>query len=243
MNKALIVEDDTVQARLLLDTIQESFPNWQLSYAPSYPEAQKLLRESLQTEEYYSLFLLDIQLSNEPDDRGGFLLAKELRTYKPYYRAPILFLTVLSNEQSIALTHFHCYNYLAKPYKLEDIIYQLRQMQITGYFEHELIALFDTNHIRHRVPLSTINYGMAQSHIVTLYTDNGKIVTRDYSLEALCNEFPEQLVRCHRKYVIHIAKVTNYDRLTHMIHINQIPIPVGRKYIPLLNNCLLPPSN
>jgi len=78
-------------------------------------EAINVLRLSIEKENYFSLFLLDIQLSHEEGDRGGFIFANEIRKIPSYYMTPLLFLTAVSDENYFALSHYHCYNYIAKP--------------------------------------------------------------------------------------------------------------------------------
>ena len=242
MQKIMIVEDDLIQTRVLTDTIQNAYPDWEITKAYSYPEAQTLLQDSLRTKEYYTLFLLDIQLSLEPGDRGGFLLADELRTKEPYYRTPILFLTAVSDEQSFALSHFHCYNYLPKPYTPDDIIYQLRQMLLTGYLEQNMITLNDINRILYRVHIPDILYCVSQSHTVQIFTSKGKICTRDYSLDKLAMDYPRQLIRCHRKYVVQLSKITSFDKTTRMLHVDNAAIPIGLTYLSTIERVLLLPS-
>ena len=131
MQKILIVEDDPIQLEMLYETVHSRYPAWEIKKGSSLEAAQAFLQESVTANEYFTLFLLDIQLSKEPGDRNGFQLAQSIREISVYYKTPILFLTSVSEELSRALTQFHCYNFITKPYRKETVLEQLRQMYWT----------------------------------------------------------------------------------------------------------------
>ena len=128
MQKILIVEDDPIQLEMLYETVHSRYPAWEIKKGSSLEAAQAFLQESVTANEYFTLFLLDIQLSKDPEDRSGFQLAHAIRKISVYYKTPILFLTSVSEELSRALTQFHCYNFIAKPYQRETVLEQLRKM-------------------------------------------------------------------------------------------------------------------
>ena len=86
MQKILIVEDDTVQLEMLYETIHSRYPAWEIKKGSSLEAAQASLQESVTANEYFTLFLLDIQLSKEPGDRNGFQLAQSIREISVYYK-------------------------------------------------------------------------------------------------------------------------------------------------------------
>lgn len=120
MQKILIVEDDPIQLEMLYETVHSRYPAWEIKKGSSLEAAQAFLQESVTANEYFTLFLLDIQLSKDPENRSGFQLAHAIRKISVYYKTPILFLTSVSEELSRALTQFHCYNFIAKPYQREN---------------------------------------------------------------------------------------------------------------------------
>lgn len=72
MLNILIVEDDTEQLKLLTDIISRTYTEWVVKTAENYNTAKTYVDESIQTHSPFSLFLLDIQLTEQPGDRGGF---------------------------------------------------------------------------------------------------------------------------------------------------------------------------
>lgn len=231
MQKVLIVEDDLKQNKMLYDAINTRYPHWMVHSAINYTEAEQYLYESLtnKNNKLYTLFLFDIQLSASSDDRGGFLLAETLRKHKEYFKTPILFLTALSTESAFALSNFHCYNYITKPYTSEQILLQLEQMQITGYLENT-ITIFDINRIVYHITVNDIVYIESKRHVMELHFEHGSISTREYSL----NEFEKMIgigfLKCHRRYIVNTSCINNFDKTNMLIRISDTCIPVSRSY-------------
>lgn len=165
MQKILIVEDDPIQLEMLYETVHSRYPAWEIKKGSSLEAAQAFLQESVTANEYFTLFLLDIQLSKEPGDRNGFQLAQSIREISVYYKTPILFLTSVSEELSRALTQFHCYNFITKPYQKETVLEQLRQMLLTGYLQ-DVLDIADTQRIHHRLQPQDIRYIESRSHTI-----------------------------------------------------------------------------
>ena len=112
MQKILIAEKDVNQCKILGDTIQDKYPSWYVDTVSDERAAEEKLFLSLDEGKKYSLFLINVQLSNDAKDRGGFLLAEKIRACSEYYRTPILFLSTLKEEIYHALFRYHCYNYI-----------------------------------------------------------------------------------------------------------------------------------
>ncbi|MBQ3782973.1 MAG: response regulator transcription factor [Lachnospiraceae bacterium] len=236
MHTILIVEDDPLQLQILEETIHSQYSSWTICTATSYEEAIHLLELSIEKKNYFSLFLLDIQLSQEKGDRGGFIFANEVRNIPSYYMTPLLFLTAVSDENYFALSHYHCYNYIAKPYSRETILFQLRQMMLTGYIKEETLKLMDTDHIYHQVPIQTIQTIQSKSHVLTFQLTKGHILSREFTLDGITQKLGKPFLRCHKTATINTDYLTSFDRKTQNVIIAGTPIPVGRKYLPDIEN-------
>lgn len=238
MHRILIVEDDISQAKMLEVTICSQYSDWNITVATSYDTALFHLQNSIQKKEYFTLFLLDIQLSQVEGDRGGFIFANELRKLPPYFKTLLLFLTAVSDENYFALSNYHCYNYIAKPYSKEDILFQLQQMLFTGYLEENALKLTDVDHIQHQLLLSSIQYIQAKGHFLTINLTNGKVVSRDYTLSGILQKLNDSFIRCHKSIIINKNYLSSIDKRTRSIIVASHSIPVGRKYLPDIENLL-----
>lgn len=235
MSYVLIVEDDNVQRSFLEQTIQNEYPNWDIDTAGSLSEASFLLQDANHN---YSLFLLDIQLSQDTSDRGGFQLAQQIRNMKPYYKTPILFLTSILTEMKQGLSEFHCYNYITKPYSATDILNQIKHMLFTGILQNTIV-IKDTLHLHHKISLSDVLFLEGKSRLLILYTAVDKLETNDYTLNTILPSLPSQFIQCHRRYIINENYIENYDFTNNFIQINHYSIPIGRTYLKTIKNILL----
>lgn len=230
MHKILIVEDDTIQNIALKDGIQQEYPNWNIISSVTYEDALEQLSKSIQREEYFSMFLLDIQLLPASGDMSGFVLAETIRSHKAYFKTPILFLTSIYEKTQFALATYHCYNYITKPYEISDILYQIEQMMFTGYLEEHFITITDTDRITHRLQPSSIIYMELLSHKIILHTTLGDIATRQQSTAELLKQLPSSFKQCHKKYIVNLNFVQSYAKSNGYLHVDETIIPVGRTF-------------
>lgn len=240
MQKILIVEDDKIQSEQLYKGILQQYPNWCIVCASDYDSAKTYIENSLM-QESFSLFLLDIQLSQTPGDQGGFLLSEIIRSYQQYYSTPILFLTSITDQIQHALHSYHCYNYIQKPYSIDDILFQIHQMMATGMLNLKTLIIRDTCRIRHRLSPDDILYIESKNHTLILMTLQGPLTTREYTLQSLLSELNFDFLRCHRKYIINKNHIRNYDETNRFLTICQFSIPVGRTYQKNLESVLFHP--
>lgn len=230
MGKILILEDDTIQNQSLYRTLCDAYPSWMIHCAYSLSDAKELLSKSIQEQDYYSLFLLDVQLNDTSEKMGGFEFASIVRSQNVYFSVPILFLTSLTNHIGYALSNYHCYNYITKPYTTEDILFQIRQMLLTGFMEANAITITASNRIKHRIFQDDILFIEAKSHQILIKTNKGAIVSREMSFQSFSDLLNERFLQCHRKYIINTSKISNYDRTNHFVHMENTAIPVSRTY-------------
>ena len=229
MHNLLIVEDDISQNNSLLNTIKCAYPQWSIKSAVNYSTATELIDKSLSTGKFFSLFLLDIQLALETSDRGGFRLAEEIRKNPIYFKTPILFLTAISDEGFFALSEFHCYNYITKPYSNKDILHQIEQMLITGYLEN-CLEITDTNRILHKLFINDIFIIESQSHTLILQTSHGIIVSREYTLKEILSLLGSDFLQCHRRTLVNKSHIHSYDKTSNYLLVGNNTVSVGRSY-------------
>lgn len=231
--KVLIVEDNIDQNQFLCEVIQENYPEWTIISAHNYTEASDYIAEVdediISDIAPFSLFLFDVQLSKEIGDRGGFLLAEELRKKRRYYRTPVLFLTAISDEGGFALSNYHCYNYITKPYSAKDILTQLEQMLITGYLEN-MLDITDSDRIHHNISANDITYIESKGHVIIIHIGKESLKTRDYTLVSMLRMLGPSFIQIHKRYIVNHKKITHLDNSSFCINIGAAVIPVGRAY-------------
>lgn len=234
MFKILIVEDDMQQLEFLTQTIKDSYPTWDVVAVSDFHTAITLIDNSITDKAMFSLFLFDIQLSSDTSDRDGFNIAKHLRMYSDYYMTPILFLTSITSQTQFALSNYHCYNYITKPYTGSDIITQLQQLLYTGYLKKTHIRIKDINNVIHNIPFSDIYYLNSNLHCIQLHMSSHKVTFRGYTLDTILDALPNNFIRCHRRFIINTEKIANIDITNQCVSLGKDSIPIGRTYIEII---------
>lgn len=233
MNRVLIVEEDSFQHEILKNAICEKYQNWTVDSTIDFASGKKLLENSINSKIFFSLFLIDVKLSERAEDRNGFVFAEEIRRLPEYYKTPILFLSDFLEGYLYALSEIHCYDYIIKPISKEQILLKLEQMLVTGYLEwnnENSVVIIDTNRIRHKIMVSEIYIIEANNHTLIIQTDNGSIVTREYTMESILKVLGSDFVRCHRGAIVNKKYIDNYDKECQCVQLGKWVIPVGRSY-------------
>lgn len=230
MNRTLIVEDDPIQLENLRRALHKTYPTMQLTTAKSYELALVEIKKSLSEDYPFTLFLLDIQLTVDSSNRGGFKIADYLRKFECYYTTPILFLTLIRSDIQHAINSYHCYNYITKPYSSEDVITELKHMTLTGILREHSLLVTDIYGIQHHILPQKIIFIHVQSHTLFLHTEQGVVETRDYSLSSIQKILDNTFIKCHKSYLLNLHYIINYDKTNHCVNIQKQTIPVSRTY-------------
>lgn len=232
MQRLLITEDNKEQCTILKNTIQNAFPNWKIETANCYSDGEKLIMKSIQTKNYFTLFLISVQLFKKQEDCSGFVLAEYIRQDSAYFTTPMLFLANTSDDSLYALSKYHCYDFILKPYSPKEILEQIRQMLLTGVLKKEYLKIKDTNRITYLVSFRDILYFTSNApHILTIVTKETSFHTREYTIDGLLQKLGFPFIRCHRKYVINKEHLYQVDKCLKLLKIATYDIPIGQTYI------------
>lgn len=230
MCNVLILEDDQIQCENIYQCVKSAFPDWSIMCSHNYSDAKSSLIQSIEEKALFSIFLLDIQLEDDCNNYGGFTFSEDIRSIPEYYRTPILFLTSIPDKISYALSNYHCYNYLTKPYSNEDIILQINQLIFSGYLTNHSIIVKDTNQITYKIAFDDIYIIEARSHSIKIITAHGDIITRTMTFQSIRFLLPENFIMCHRKFIINSAYINNYDVTNRYVQVGTYSISVSRTY-------------
>lgn len=225
MPKIMIVEDDMIIANGLEKIIRSINKDIETTITGYANEA--LVTAKIET---FELFLLDIQLN----DYSGYELAKELRDIDKYKLTPIVFITSIPSRESIAFKEIHCYDYIVKPFKEEEVIETIGTIinyGINKKYEKRYINLVGRGYT-YRINIEEIIYMESTRGKVKLVTVKGEEDLSNYTLYKLTEELTEDFVQCHRGFVININYIEKIDKTNSTIKLKDIDylIPIGRKY-------------
>lgn len=115
--KVLIVEDSQYAAKMLKNILNEVDCSLQVYSCQSYKEARETANK-----ENIGIFLVDIILDENKDhDESGLKFVNEIRNTSTYKYSPVIFITSLAEPKMYAYDQLHCYQYIEKPFKAEDV--------------------------------------------------------------------------------------------------------------------------
>lgn len=226
MMNTLILEDNIEQAKSLERLVKNTYNTSSVYVSHNCAQALELTQEHS-----FDLFILDIILN--PDDSltdNGIEFASYIRKQKQYSHTPIIFITSFPEHMQSAINDAHCYSFIIKPYTSEDVVKTLMEVSDFSDYDSSFIKIKDYTGIIFKIRITDIHYIESNGHRITIHTDYSSYDTGEFTLEKIEHLLPDNFIRCHKKYIINISKISNYDRTNRFIQISSVIIPVGRTY-------------
>lgn len=224
MKHILLLEDDVVQINQLKTIIQNYSRDFHIICASNLTEAKEIVKKNT----LFDAFFLDISLNENTPDQDGMQFAMSLSKLPHYSNTPVLFITAFPKYIYPAINKLHCYAYIIKPYNEKQIHEQLS----TLFRANRLLVLKTTDNIHVRLRYDAIRYIEANRRYLTYYTTNGNFISRQYTLQRLCELLSHDFVRCHKSYIINQTHVKNFDFTNHYARMNSgnLNIPLSRDF-------------
>lgn len=175
----------------------------------------------------YRLILIHL----EEDDEAGMQLAFFIRGIPRYYLTPILFLAKSHKYEKQAFHDIHCYDYLIKPIRQEDIIkiiYPLLTQIFTEKEESKM--LFRIHGITHLVNIHDIIYMESGNRCVTVHTTGTTLEVPYLRLSHCLAKYGNVFVRCHRSILVNRSFVRRIDYNNRYIELAGGTVDIGRHY-------------
>ncbi|ABR49685.1 two component transcriptional regulator, LytTR family [Alkaliphilus metalliredigens QYMF] len=200
MSTVLIVEDNLEQLCFLKDILEESQEDITIFTATSVKQAYHLaLSHNI------NLFFIDIGLP----DGSGLELAKNLRAIQKYELTWVVFLTTYTQYILKAFKQIHCYDYIVKPYKKEDIIAITKKLLNTSSLassnNDEQYLTFQMKGYILKIFIKDIVYIEVYKKNCTIYTSNDSYLVKKMPLSKIYEMLsPGEFIQCHRSFLVNI---------------------------------------
>ncbi len=216
--KALIIEDEQPNARMLAEMLQKLRPGWEVT---AILETVKQSVAWLQTHAHPDIILMDIQLS----DGICFSIFEQVEV-----KSSIIFTTAFDNY-AIQAFKVNSIDYLLKPIKaseLEQALEKLEQLRYpkgqlvdyseilqairSGKKEYRKRFLIASGNKYYKINTSDIACFISENKVTTAITFTGERHVVDFSLDKLEEELdPDLYFRADRKTIIHIDLVSRFE--------------------------------
>lgn len=225
MASILIVEDEKLVANGLAEMVKSINDSIEITITGYAKEALYYARNI-----EYDAFLLDIQLK----DYSGFELAKEIRDIENYKLTPIIFITAIPTRELIAFKEIHCYDYIVKPFKEEEVKEALKTIINYGIKKEDRKPSI-------KLKQKDYSYIVSQSDIICIEAKYGDLIVTTikenielsrHTLKEIMDSLDGNFIQCHRGYIINTDYVEKIDKINDDIYLRglEFPIPIGRRY-------------
>lgn len=221
MYSILIVEDNINELNNLKSMISEILPNDTIDTASTFLEAISLI-----SKKNYSIFFLDIQLSDNKRE-NGITIGKLIRANKNTRLSPIIFTTTVTSAMKTALNDLHCYKFLEKPYGKKEIQKTLDEIIENNDCKAMPLSYKDINNIRIKISIDDILYVYSKGHITNIFCLDSEYQLSRVSLDKILEDTNGSLIRIHRSYLINPHYVTSVDTINNYVHVMNTAIPIS----------------
>lgn len=206
--RVLIIEDNVYQ-RNALASMARSISDTVKTYETGYGKKALEIAEA----ENIDIFLVDIELI----DMTGIEFARELRKSEKYELACIVFVTSYAEYQMEAFKEIHCYDYIEKPYKREDVVEILERVYrfkartikknkktITVYSEDQVV----------QIPIANILFIESHNKDLYIHTEYKTYLVKRGLLSKILEEISSDIfVRTNKAFVVNIEKIESIKKL------------------------------
>lgn len=206
--KILLVEDDVIQNKNLARIIEKYYLDIKVYKAFSVKEALDIVNN-----QKIDLIFEDINLP----DGTGIDLAKKIRKIKGYELTGIVFITSEMFQVVDAFKNTHCYDFLVKPYNIEDI----KRIIDVFYKDEEDIPedkgpysiINVDNNVSIKVYHNDIIFVEYVSRKCIIHTIKNEIECKSMTLSKLLEEIEsDTILQSHKSYIVNTKYIEKIDK-------------------------------
>ena len=230
MIRILVLEDNRDSLKALQMMIEKISPDIDVKPASSLEEAREALKEAKVP---FHVFLLDINLKEDnTEDISGLTFATEVRGCRQYAFTPIVMITSLASLELQAYRELHCYQYIVKPYREEEIQKLIRKVLFQTGEVSEPFVLVKKDGINYKLLCKDIIGIEAIPRGVDIVLAKETMSVRYLTIKQLMEKLPkERFVQCHRMFVVNREHIEYADMVNGLIHMkNGMEAEIGVTY-------------
>ncbi|SNT06876.1 two component transcriptional regulator, LytTR family [Anaerovirgula multivorans] len=201
MLNILVVEDNQVERNNLVRMLRRLKTGIKIFEAATGEQAIKILRQ-----EMIGLFFLDIELP----DISGLKIAATIRSMPQYELTYIVFITTHVYYQLEAFKKYHCYDFIEKPYKKEDVakISERLIKGITKEWDKEQVVRFQIRNCILKIFLKDILFIESQGRNCVIHTKNNQYIIPNISMQKLLERIgASNFMRTHKSYIVNLKNI------------------------------------
>ncbi len=225
--KVLIVEDCKAHREVLQKILNDLHINLEIYCASDIKKAFEISME-----QHIHLFLVDIVLDTlKPGDVSGLNFVREIRGVDKYRFTPVIFITLLEDPKLYSYSNLHCFGYMEKPFKEEEVKEMvLDALKFPIHEEGNKCVYFRIEGIVYAKYIKEILYITISRRKSVIHCMDDELEIPNMTGNTLMKELDSDLlVPCSRYSVInkmHIDKIDYANRFVWLEHVER-PIEIG----------------
>lgn len=206
--KILLVEDDVIQNKNLARIIEKYYLDIKVFKAFSVKEALEIVNSKK-----VDLIFQDINLP----DGTGIELAKKIRKISGYELTGIVFITSEMFQVVDAFKNTHCYDFLVKPYSIDDIkriidVFNKENQEVDEDKGDYSIINIDNN-VSVKVYHNDIIFVEYVSRKCIIHTIKNDIECKNITLSKLLEEIEsDTIIQSHKSYIVNTKYIEKIDK-------------------------------
>ena len=181
--------------------------------------------------EYYQMVMIHLEKGEE----SGLKVASLVRGIPGYHLTPILFLASDHRYEKTAFYEYHCYDYLVKPIRHDEIIRIIYPFLIQMYTEKKERWMQVKIHGNIKdILLNDIIYLESANRSVRIHTWTETVDIPYLPLKQCLEGYGGIFVQCHRCVLVNRNYVNRIDYRRKRIELPGCSVEIGRQYEPVL---------
>lgn len=182
--------------------------------------------------EHYQMVMIHL----EEGEESGLKVASLIRGIPGYHLTPILFLAPDRRYEKAAFYEYHCYDYLVKPIRHNEIIRILYPFLIQLYTEKkERWMRVKIHGTIKEILLDDIIFIESANRSVSIHTREGIMEVPYLSLKQCLERYGSVFVQCHRCMLVNRNFIKRIDYRKKRIELPGCYADIGRQYEPVLH--------
>ncbi len=206
----LVVEDNKHEMNNIVRVLQSISKEFNIYKALTGKECFKIM-ENIDAH----LFILDIELP----DMSGIKLAEKIRNISKYELTYIIFITTHVYLQLEAFKKIHCYDFLEKPYKKEELIKIIKRLskgissqKQKNKLERQQVS-FEMKDFIIKVYIDEILFVEAQRRNCIIHTKEKSYTIKSMTIKKIIEILPkEYFMRTHRSYIVNLKNIQQVEK-------------------------------
>ena len=194
----------------IVRTIKAISGEFQIYQAYTGKDCLKILKEV-----DIDVFILDIQLS----DMSGLQIAERIRAISKYELTYIIFITTHIQYQLEAFKRLHCYDFLEKPYKKEELTEIITRLwkgistQRKQIEESRGSVIFSMKDVTLKIYIDEILFIESCGRHCIVHTKNREYLIKNITIVKILESLPpKDFMQTHKSYIVNLNNIHKVEK-------------------------------